>query len=282
MPFASLVIFFCLGIANEHYTDDFKKIRRQIMSTLRMFGLGKIQLTESKVHTEFRALMNEVEKMEGRSFNPDNLFTNLISNIDCSIYFGHRFKYDDPIVQQINDSVRNMSHNLPLILDLIPTARFLPKVRKQISLFCENLKIFFEAMNVEIEKCLRKSSDESFVQSFVEAVGEKCDRERLLFILRDLFVGGVDAPVSLLLWGITALANNPDVQNNIRREISSHVPKSRLPSLDDKPNLPYTEASIAELMRQKTIFPLSLPHMAMNDSEVNGCFIPAGTQVRLQ
>ena len=158
-------------------------------------------------------------------------------------------------------------------------ARFLPKVKKQISCFLENQKIFFEAMDVEIEECLRNSTGESFVRSFVEAVGEKCDREYLHFILRDLLIGATDTSLNFLLWGMIILANNPDIQNNIRREISSNVPKSRLPSLDDKPNLPYTEASTAELMRQKPVLPFSIPRMTLNDSEVNGCFIPAGTQV---
>ena len=158
-------------------------------------------------------------------------------------------------------------------------ARFLPKIKKQISCFLENQKIFFERMNTEIEECLRQSSNDSFVKSFMEAVGERCDREDLHYILRDLIGGATDTSLNLLLWAMIILANNPDVQNNIRREISSIVPKSRLPSLDDKPNLPYTEASIAELMRQKPILVLAVPHMTLNDSEVNGCFIPVGTQV---
>ena len=278
--FASLDFrFFCIGVANCHYTEEYKKIRRQIMSTLRMFGFGKRQLTESKVHTEFRALMKEVEKMEGRIFHPKELCSNLFSNIACSIVLGHRFEYGDPNFQQINESVTNMAHGAAFILDIIPMARFLPKVKKQISCFLENQKIFFEAMDVEIEECLQNSTDESFVKSFVEAVGEKCDREYLHFILRDLITGATDTTLCLLLWGMIMLANNPDIQDNIRREIFSNVPKSRLPSLDDKPNLLYTEASIAELMRRKPVFPLSLPRMTLTDSEVDGCFIPAGTQV---
>ena len=226
-----------------------------------MFGLGKREQTESKVHTEFRMLMTEVEKMGGSSFYPNNLVSNLFSNIGCSIFFGHRFEYDDPNFQQINESIRNVAHNQPFILDIIPMARFLPKVKKQISCLLENQKLFFERMDVEIEECLRNSSDESFVKSFVEAIGEKYDREDLHYILRDLMGGATDTSLNLLLWGMIILANNPDIQDNIRREISSNVPKSRLPSLDDKPNLPYTEASIAELMRLKPILILAVPHM---------------------
>ena len=191
-----------------------------------------------------RALIDEVEKMEGRSFYPNNEVSYLFSNIACSIIFGHRFDYDDPNFQRINNSIRNIVHNDPFILDIIPMARFLPKVKKQISCFLENQKSLFETTDMEIAACLRNSSEESFVKSFLEAVGEKCNRENLHYILRDLLIGATDTSLNLLLWGMIILANNPDIQNNIRLEISSNVPKSRLPSLDDKPNLPYTEASI--------------------------------------
>ena len=57
------------------------------------------------------------------------------------------------------------------------------------------------------------------------------------------------------------------------------VPKNRFPSLDDKPNLPYTEAVILEVMRRHTLGPLYAPHATLRDAEVFECFIPKGCMV---
>ena len=82
---------------------------------------------------------------------------------------------------------------------------------------------------------------------------ENYDKEELLYTLRDLIIGGTDTSMNTLLWAMIMLANNPKVQSSIREEIDSVVPRTRLPSLDDKPNLPYTEASMTELMRWRSL-----------------------------
>jgi len=43
-------------------------------------------------------------------------------------------------------------------------------------------------------------------------------------------------------------------------------------------SLPYVEATILELLRNKTVI-MTLPHLTMKDTEVGGYFIPGGTTV---
>ena len=100
--------------------------------------------------------------------------------------------------------------------------------------------------------------------------------------MRNLILAGNDTSVNTLLWAMIMLANNPKVQSSILEEIDSVVPRTRLPSLDDKPNLPYTEASMTELMRWRTMAPLGIPRQTTCDTEVDGLFIPQGTQVSSQ
>ena len=44
-------------------------------------------------------------------------------------------------------------------------------------------------------------------------------------------------------------------------------------------SLPYVEATILELLRYKTLFPLAVLHRTLNDTEVGGYFVPEGTTV---
>jgi cytochrome P450 family 2 subfamily K len=54
------------------------------------------------------------------------------------------------------------------------------------------------------------------------------------------------------------------------KEIDNVVGVGRLPSLSDRPNLPYCEAVIHESLRLGNIVPLSLPHLATGDVKCQG------------
>lgn len=47
-----------------------------------------------------------------------------------------------------------------------------------------------------------------------------------------------------------------DVQKRTQAEIDSFVDQDRLPSFDDRPNLPYIEALVKEVLRWNPIGPL--------------------------
>ena len=49
--------------------------------------------------------------------------------------------------------------------------------------------------------------------------------------------------------------------------------------MDDKSNLPYTEAVTQELLRMTCIAPMALPHWISGDIEVNGMRLTKGTMV---
>lgn len=80
-------------------------------------------------------------------------------------------------------------------------------------------------------------------------------------------------------WALVELANHPEVQNRLQKEIDDVVPEKRLPSLSDKPHLPYTEAVILEVLRRRTVVPFRIPPVSFKDAEGLGCFIPKGSLV---
>ena len=52
-----------------------------------------------------------------------------------------------------------------------------------------------------------------------------------------------------MLWAILCLLHYPKVQNKVQAEIDQVIGGDRKVSLDDKPNLPYTNAVLMESMR---------------------------------
>jgi cytochrome P450 len=95
-----------------------------------------------------------------------------------------------------------------------------------------------------------------------------------MITVRDLFVAGTETTSTALRWFAVFMIRNPEVQNKMRKEISDVIGNSRYPSMNDKPNLPYTDAVLYEVLRIGCIVPLSLPHGLTTDLKYKDFVIP--------
>ena len=71
-----------------------------------------------------------------------------------------------------------------------------------------------------------------------------------------LYAGGGDTTVSFLHSFFLAMQLYPEVQRKAQEEIDRVVGTDRLPVIADRPNLPYIEAIIKELLRWNPVAPL--------------------------
>ena len=76
----------------------------------------------------------------------------------------------------------------------------------------------------------------------------------------DLFSAGQETVKTTLQWGILWMLHNPEVQKKVQGELDVVVGRSRLPALDDLPFLPYTEATILEIIRRSNVVGLGTIH----------------------
>jgi cytochrome P450 family 2 subfamily J/cytochrome P450 family 2 subfamily U polypeptide 1 len=67
-----------------------------------------------------------------------------------------------------------------------------------------------------------------------------------------------------LRWIMLFMANHPDMQRRMRKEIEENI-GDRMPVQDDKLNCHFTNAFITECMRYRIISPFVLPHKAICD-----------------
>ena len=72
---------------------------------------------------------------------------------------------------------------------------------------------------------------------------------------------------------------HPEVQEKARAELDAIVGSHRLPDFEDRDALVYVNAIVKESFRWHNVVPLGVGHRTVEDTELNGYFIPAGTGI---
>ena len=95
-----------------------------------------------------------------------------------------------------------------------------------------------------------------------------------------IFLAGHETTANALTWTWYLLSQHPDVEAKLHEELYRVLENNRLPTFEDVPNLRYTEMVLAESMR---LYPpaWAIGRLAVNDYEVGGYLIPAGSLVLL-
>ncbi|XP_069130182.1 cytochrome P450 2E1-like [Argopecten irradians] len=267
--------------------SSWKDTRTFSLSSLRNFGFGKRSL-ESRIQEEITVYLEIIEKQNGQPYDMKTITTLAISNIICSITFGNRFEYNDAKFKRLTSL---FAENLRLnsvggAIRSFPFLRFLPgdffSLKKVMANF-KDIKGFVAEQIKEHRSTLEEINVRDFMDSFlVEQMkhGEEdpiFDDENIAITVMNLFVAGTDTTSTSIRWALLYLIRYKPIQDRLRHEIMTVVGTSRLPSLADKPDMPYYEAFITEVLRLGDIAPLAVPHAARKDIHFRNMVIPKGS-----
>ncbi|KTF78368.1 hypothetical protein cypCar_00043766 [Cyprinus carpio] len=103
--------------------------------------------------------------------------------------------------------------------------------------------------------------------------------DNMVMSVADLFLAGTDTTATTIRWGLIYLTQDPDVQERCHEEIVRVLGYDRLPSMDDRDELPYTYATIHEIQRCANIVPSGLFHETTQPTKLRGYDIPKGTVI---
>uniref|UniRef100_A0A668VIM4 Cytochrome P450, family 2, subfamily AD, polypeptide 2 n=1 Tax=Oreochromis aureus TaxID=47969 RepID=A0A668VIM4_OREAU len=267
-----------------------KKQRKFANTHLRYFGEGQKSL-EKYIEVECNFLCEAFKEEQGRPFNPHYIVTNAVGNIISSVVFGHRFEYTDPSFRKIleldNDAVVLAGSAQTQLYDAFPgLMKYLPGPHQTV---LANYREIVAFLNREIEKHQEEWNPDDprdFTDAYLSEMEKKKEDPRagfnietLLVSTLDLIEAGTETASTTLRWALVFMMNYPEIQEKVQAEIDRVVGQSRLPTLADRPNLPYTDAVIHETQRVGNIVPLGFPKMASKDSTLGGYFIPKGTAI---
>ncbi|TDL29033.1 cytochrome P450 [Rickenella mellea] len=176
------------------------------------------------------------------------------------------------------------------LVDTLPWLKHIPswfpgaKFKRDAKIWSQYSK---EMRTVPYEKTMKKIVDGTAHPSMMSGLIEFCtqpdgtirDEDIISACTCVCYGAGADTTVALMMSFILALLMYPDVQTRGQEELDCVVGNGRLPTFDDRGNLPYIEGIVKEALRWNPVLPLTIPHRLMKDDFYNGYFIPEGTQV---
>ncbi|KAJ7689239.1 cytochrome P450 [Mycena olivaceomarginata] len=132
------------------------------------------------------------------------------------------------------------------------------------------------------EQVARGTAKPSFTARLIQRNETPTPEQELIYkwASTSLYVGEISyLTTSALESFFLAMTLYPDVQRKAQEELNRVVGTDRLPSVEDRPNLPYIRAMVWELHRWNPTSPLAIPHRCTQEDTYKGFRIPAGSIV---
>ncbi|XP_028979791.2 cytochrome P450 2K1 isoform X2 [Esox lucius] len=245
-------------------------MRRFTLTNLKDFGMGKKAC---------------------KAFDTTQPMYYAVSNIICSIVYGSRFEYSDPrfrrSVDRVNEIFKLGGSGSVQLYNIFPwLGPFLKSKKRLQEKYNDNKKEIWELVT-GLKKTLSPQMCRGFIDSFLVQkqtmeesgnMNSHYHNKNLVQTVSNLFTAGTDTTSTTLRWGLLLMAKYPNIQDRVQEEMS-RVIGSRQPMIEDRKNLPYTDAVIHEIQRVANIVPMAVPHVTSRDITFQGYFIKKGTDV---
>uniref|UniRef100_A0AAZ1XQE9 Uncharacterized protein n=1 Tax=Oreochromis aureus TaxID=47969 RepID=A0AAZ1XQE9_OREAU len=249
--FGEILCFVGILFANG---ESWKELRRFALTTLKDFGMV---IEEHKGMIFFLCI-----NFTGNAFDTALPINYATANIISSIVYGTRFDYGDPVFKRM---VKRANQSICVTGSASVQVGSKHSVKKNRT---EDIKNLTKHLKDTLEPGLCRGLVDCFlIRKQKEEVRQY---ENLTFTVSNLFAAGTDTTAATLRWGLLLMAKYPHIQGPRGAE---PVVGSRQVCVDDRKNLPYTDAVIHETQRLANIVPMSLPHQTSQDVTFKGYFI---------
>ncbi|XP_071452780.1 methyl farnesoate epoxidase-like [Hetaerina americana] len=285
--------------------ERWKEQRRFTLRHLRDFGFGKTSMeniTIEEIEAVFAGVDKSLEGME-KSWSKPIVVHEILGtaniNVIWHILAGRRYSFSDPYLNQLLNYIKEVIAGneiggklelaFPKIVAMFPfLSDAMANCEKR-----EKVKSFIKKDVQEHKKNIDIENPRDFIDIYLAEKEKRKDDpgstftdDQLVGVGLDLFAAGYDTTFNTIVFSLLYMILNPEVQSKVQEEMDSIIGNDRLPSFQDRDShrLPYTEATVLEILRCSTVVPMSVPHAPlhfMKDTEFRGHVIPKNAQIFL-
>ncbi|KAJ7879670.1 cytochrome P450 [Mycena leptocephala] len=271
--------------------------------TLPLCKYGETHREHRKLTSEALAPRNNgswraVEEEKVKEFLRDllekpNLFMDhirlLVARIGFEISHGYTVQgRHDPmllVAEQANsDFAKGMAPGAYLC-DVFPILRYIPewtgaRFKKEAKECRKTMEALRDGPYNDLKKQVALGTAKpSFTANLIQREEHATEAQEMLYKWSSvsLYTTAADTSVSAMGSIFVALSLYPKVQKKAQEELDRVVGHDRLPSFEDRPNLPYLNAIVTEIHRWNPVAPLGVPHCCTQEDVYNGFRIPSGS-----
>uniref|UniRef100_A0A914Z7Z6 Cytochrome P450 n=1 Tax=Panagrolaimus superbus TaxID=310955 RepID=A0A914Z7Z6_9BILA len=278
--------------------------RKFALHVLKKFGMGK-NLMQERVINEVRWMIDEMKEEELK--NGENEMS-VHKKIDVAVgsiinllIFGYAFHEQyleeffkiknfmrDFIKVSGNPLFRILSADTSGILQRLPGFKTAYNEGKRLG---DELRTFFNYQIQERRQKIDFSQDSEptdYVEAYLreqqknEKAGEDLEmfsNEQLFGCVFDMWLAAQETTSNTLSWMVLYMMTNPESQNLLHQELDKIIGSDRIITIEDKMNLPYVNAVVAETQRCCNLMPNNVPHRLITDINFHGYSLKADTIV---
>ena len=271
--------------------EAWKEQRRFAMRTLKEFGAGKSSI-QHLMNDEVSKLVDVFKKNTNKPVSLKNQTNMAVVNTLWQILNGKKSDLSDPQMQRVFASTSTFieENNLCGPMMIMPWLRHLPVFKGMFEKARSSPQEMRKVTSKSIEEH-RSSYDEEhtrdFVDCYIKKMNETQETESSFYkghgegnmqrVMCDLFGAGSETTSTVLAFSILYMIRYPHIQERVVQEIQE-VLGERSATLEDRHNMPYTDAFIHEVLRYACLN-YTIPHATTEDVEFHGYQLPAGTPV---
>ncbi|RUS72598.1 hypothetical protein EGW08_019633 [Elysia chlorotica] len=272
--------------------DNWKEQRATALSILRELGLGKNVLA-TKTEEEVAIYIERLSSLQGKATDFRPLISAAVSNIICSIVFGHRFDYGDEYFNRIMENLNKFGAKLPhpLIFYAATYIKKLPAdifgLKEWLACIDELYTNFICLQTNKIKESYSPDTDpHNFIHAYLKLMRQKqesgtptyLDEPNLVSNVKSIFGAGTETTGTTINWCVLYCLHHPAIQDKVFQEIDSHVGTARSPRMSDMAQLPFLTAVIRETLRIRGVLPI-MAREVTRSFQLQGYLIPEGSQI---
>jgi 3-hydroxyphenylacetate 6-hydroxylase len=143
--------------------------------------------------------------------------------------------------------------------------------------------VYLTRLNRDLDERMEKGIHKPCIQAnIIRDKDAALSKEELTSISLTMLSGGLDTVTTLVQWSVALLAQRPDIQAKVLKEIRKlYFEDEPLADAYDDQKCGYLVALVRECLRYYTVLRLALPRATIKDVIYEGKLIPAGSTVYL-